>query len=386
MGRSILLALTLAFIVIGRDGPARLARAAVTVERHLVAVSCVSPRSCTAVGERDSWSGQQLARSRLSERWNGSRWVMQSMPNPTGASSTPLRSVSCVTATSCVAVGDADSNALAEHWNGTRWSVLSVAALPVDLGSISLNAVSCISTTWCMAVGGYSSGCAYASYCPSGNYYQAGPAMELWNGTAWTLSRLPAGAVPESLDGVSCTSRMACVAVGQYGFGPTRSIAARWNGKRWQQLAVLGTVQNTVTNALVSVSCTSARMCIAVGTALHWRSGKAHDILLAERWDGSLWTVISRPTTVFTRPEGGSAGLTVPATGVACTSPASCMAIGGPDRAARWNGTRWTILPPIVPTLGISPGISCPSATSCIAVGNGTSQWNGTRWSALPTP
>ena len=69
---------------------------------------------------------------------------------------TELNSVSCTSATNCVAVGDymdqADTSdtTLAEQWNGTSWTVLTTPS-PVTFSA--LVSVSCPSATHCVAVG-----------------------------------------------------------------------------------------------------------------------------------------------------------------------------------------------------------------------------------------
>ena len=111
----------------------------------------------------------------------------------------------------------------------------------------------------------------------------------------WTIQGTtnPAGANANNvLLAVSCPSATACLAVG---FGKTRHVgtamAESWNGTSWTttpSAAPPGASQSD----LRAVSCTSATACTAVG---FYRdiSGTQHD--LAERWDGSSWTVQSAP-------------------------------------------------------------------------------------------
>jgi hypothetical protein len=105
----------------------------------------------------------------LAERWNGQRWISQSLPVPPGAThqvgleSVILDGVSCVSDTACTAVGRAiyvvnanglkhvGGEAIAEHWDGTRWSAQTLQ-VPSLVGS-QLNGVSCTTSTVCTAVG-----------------------------------------------------------------------------------------------------------------------------------------------------------------------------------------------------------------------------------------
>ena len=63
----------------------------------LSVVSCVSPTTCMAVGMHDGSDGQRLA---LAESWDGTAW--NAVPTPAGSQ---LSDVSCVSASSCKAVG-----------------------------------------------------------------------------------------------------------------------------------------------------------------------------------------------------------------------------------------------------------------------------------------
>jgi hypothetical protein len=116
-------------------------------------VSCPSSRVCMAVGVADS-SGLLRA-----ERWNGSSWSRQPIATPDvlAQSDTAVTDLSCSSVTACVAVGswgDDECNAaqcegqMLGLWNGVRWSVR------VSHGSFDGRfSVSCVSATWCVAAG-----------------------------------------------------------------------------------------------------------------------------------------------------------------------------------------------------------------------------------------
>jgi hypothetical protein len=90
------------------------------------------------------------------------------------------------------------------------------------------------------------------------------PLAESWNGTSWTIQRVPSppGSNTIVLNGVSCTSPSACTAVGEYDTskGAQPGLAERWNGTSW-------TVQATPagTDVLDDVSCGTPTTCTAVG-------------------------------------------------------------------------------------------------------------------------
>src|SRR5205814_9194602 len=61
--------------------------------------SCASATACTAVGGYVTGNGFSTVQYTLAERWNGSTWSFQTMPNPVGAVNSYLNAVSCPSAT-----------------------------------------------------------------------------------------------------------------------------------------------------------------------------------------------------------------------------------------------------------------------------------------------
>jgi len=145
-------------------------------------------------------------------------------------------------------------------------------------------------------------------------------------------------------------------------------------------------------NFLDAVSCVSANMCMATG---HRLNSIGALVTLAERWDGTRWSLVPSPNLGRSNNE---------LVAVSCASAAACMAVGftqggpGGTLAESWNGTRWSVVrtPSLAGTGSDLNGVSCVSADACTAVGavspNGTAlstvieSWNGTRWSVVPTP
>lgn len=338
---------------------------------QLLGVSCKSSSACMAVGQATDPFGN--ARGPLAELWDGTAWRITPTPSPPGTPFSVLGGVSCTSPSACVAVGPAfDSSGnpvgtLTETWNGTSWSIQ-----PTPTSSSPgafLNAVSCTSTNACTAVGNNSAGAVMA---------------ERWDGTSWTVESMPApaGAPISFLTGVSCTSATACTAVGgafDSSFNPLGTVAERWNGATWSIQPSPTTASTGYT--LGAVSCTSAAACTAVGNT---DSG-----LLAERWDGATWTMQSPVTPSGTGGNGGFLN------GVSCSTPSACTAVGlvftpAPFMVAeRWDGTQWTVQPtPSIPGAYdvAAPAVSCPTLSVCTAVGGYTNdgpavtlaeQWNG---------
>ena len=215
----------------------------------LYGVSCPSTTACIAVGSND-----------LAERWNGSRWAIQSTPNPTGALSTILYGVSCPSTTACTAAGEYFNGStevtLAERWNGSRWAIQSTPN-PTGGQRNILWGISCPSTTACTAAGSYDNSSGYAV-----------PLAERWNGSSWAIqsSPTPNPGGDSLLFGVSCPSITACTAAGFYlnDSGVDVTLAERWNGSSW---AIQSTPNPTGarSNILYGVSCPSTTACTAVG-------------------------------------------------------------------------------------------------------------------------
>ena len=352
---------------------------------ELNGVSCTSSAACTATGDYTNSAGVRVT---LAEVWDGSAWVIQSTPNPTGAKDSVLKGVSCTTGTACTAVGFyADSAGgymtLAESWNGTSWSDKATPN-PSGAQASGLYGVSCSSGTACTAAGSASN--------------RAGTDLSLaeaGNGTTWAIQNTPilTGTKQSSLHGVSCTTGAACTAVGSVEGDGAATLVERWDGTSW----TIQTSPNPAGRLIVleGVSCTTSSACTAVG---YYTNSAGVRVPLAEAWNGSGWTIQSTPDPSGARASGLNA--------VSCTSSVACTAVGSytdstgstVTLAERWNGSTWTIQS--TPNATSAPetvlsGVSCVSGTACTAVGHfliGGSRftvaetWNGTSWTIQDTP
>jgi hypothetical protein len=253
--------------------------------------------------------------------------------------------------------------------------------------------VSCSSPTTCLAVGDYTNG--------NDIFVLA----EAWNGTSWTIATvpLPGGSSYGNLLGVTCPSVTACTAVGYYvdGANTNLALAEAWNGTSFASQPV-PTPAGATTSMLRAVSCgpSPSIHCEAVG--FNYAGGGVVAITLAERWNGTTWSVQHTPAPT------NSAGGSYP-TGVSCSSSDACTSVGeafsgsgdsSPGWAQLWNGTRWTNQKTHNPTgadSSVLSAVSCTSTTShvCTAVGdysNGSAflsfaeRWNGKKWIVQKTP
>src|ERR1700735_382460 len=194
----------------------------------LVAVSCASATSCTAVGQYLNTAGRTCT---LAEHWNGSSWTVQDTPNPAGSSDRILAAVSCASPASCTAAGSytsssGESRTLAEHWNGHTWAIQATVR-PPGAAAAFLGGVSCTSAASCTAVGDYDT--------------SAGITLTLaepGNARAWAAHRPPAPSGPADnhfLDAISCVSAASCTASGSSfssSSGHEVPLAEHWNGRR----------------------------------------------------------------------------------------------------------------------------------------------------------
>ena len=204
-----------------------------SLENDLRSVSCPSATSCLAVG---TWWGNSPS-SVLADSWNGKTWKL--LPEAAGFG---LTGVSCTSGAHCVVVGDtadplvpsAAMAGLADVWNGKKWSALK---LPWPRsGNSYLGGVSCTKAGNCATAGGED--VALRAVPLTGK-----AAAATWNGKAWTIAKLPALHAGRSdvFSAVSCPSATECVAVGHYGPNATlvgAGWAGVWNGKTWKQAAV----------------------------------------------------------------------------------------------------------------------------------------------------
>lgn len=338
------------------DTPRNPAKAQISV---LASVACSSGRACTAVGSSSySLSSPTLT---LAERWSGGHWRIQRTPTRRGATSDTFYGVSCPSARRCVAVGNAFHTAgrrqttLIEAWNGRRWHVQSA---PRAGRFPSLYSVSCASASSCMAAGGYNA--------------LRGPqaTVERWNGRTWRIGRVPRPAASTEFLGVSCAGARACFAVGyeNAGTGNARPLAETWNGTRWR-IQRVPLPHGAPGGVLDAVSCTSPRACTATGTDF-----AAGGPTLAERWNGRSWRVQPTPSPANYRTSVGDVSLdgVSCSSSRACTASGEYSPGGAAAYFVEsWNGGRWRIQPTPQPAgfeRGALLGVSCVPAR-CAAVG-----------------
>jgi hypothetical protein len=222
----------------------------------------------------------------------------------------------------------------------------------------------------------------------------AGPALR------WSIQATPnpAGATAAILQSVSCSSRSACTAVGYWVSVSDPSPSAlveRWDGATWS-IQPTSTPRRSTVNLLSSVSCPTARLCLAVGLEI---VGSNVDRGLSETWTGSHWTVVP----IAAPPNAAGSDLA----GVSCSSSTSCVAVGSyvvgnqqhRPLAEVWNGTVWAVAPmpnPHAENGSNATAVSCIGATACMATAEYafgdvdqsiySLRWDGGSWARAKQP
>jgi len=318
-------------------------------------VSCISASNCTAVGYYYQNSNVQT----LIERWNGTGWSIVASPDTSTNLDNYLNDVSCTSSSGCTAVGyhfnGIADQTLIERSKGSAWSIVPSP----DMGASQseyLSGVSCPSRDACTAVGAFKGAAAYQVL------------IEQWNGTRWSIVRSHDTGTTEGnyLSGVSCVAGNTCTAVGDYFTGTAfRTLVERRLGTSWS-ITSSPNMGHSYDNKLTGVSCTTRSACAAVGDYDTATSKRA----LIEHFDKDVWSIVASPNA---GPKGADY-----LNGISCTSKA-CIAVGAHFTGSasltlieRRVGSYWSIIPsPNVSTKKTNSlnAVSCTSPLACTAVG-----------------
>ena len=268
------------------------------------------------------------------------------------------------------------NNTLVQHWDGTSWSILT-SPNPPGATISQLAGVSCSSTTNCVAVGRYTTSTG-ASAADSGPFATL---VEQWNGTTWSIvaSPNPSGATFARLDRVSCTATDNCMAIGVSSptiAGTDVALAERWNGTAWSivpsaTLIVRRQHVRVVGHLVRQRHALRRRLQLLAGPGTGMGERSAHRAV--GRHEVVERAVVGPPAPRFDQTLSG----------VSCTSATVCMVTGAYTNwlgasdvatetlAEQVNGSDWTVV-----DSGFPPGahprldaVSCTSANNCVAVG-----------------
>jgi hypothetical protein len=338
----------------------------------LNAVSCPVVGSCVAVGTYKDDGGRYWG---LIDTFSNGTWQAVAAPEPAKDSAgeapsltetqTGLTSVSCTSASNCVAVGSYDDAVgfyygLIETLNRGTWRPLEAPEPPKDgLGAgrgtdnnsfqfAGLNSVACTTTTFCAAVGRYKDA-----------HDVEWPLIDTLSGPTWSPVAAPeparnaAGEAPgvvaqanggSYLLSVGCISAGSCTAAGAYLdkstyiYGLIDSLRdGTWTGLAAPEpttdssLSSAGTDANKQEGAtLASVACAPAGPCISVGS---YKDSKGFQTGLLDVLGRDAWSALAAPEPPSDSLGGqpgsdasGEAGTSVKS--VSCLRTGTCVAAG----------------------------------------------------------
>ena len=364
---------------------------------RLSGVSCTAANACTVVGDR-------ATRARdvgLAARWNGSRLVVQSTPALRGIANFAFNAVACASARRCFAVGQygydkfGDADAFVANWTGGGWIPGPLAGDAEYFDDTTAKSVSCITADDCFAVGfdADENAAGSAPQGPEGTPSAGDENAEVWHwtGRGWHESQgVDPGIIPSDEDfvpsnywstSVSCSGSRFCMDVG--GSGPsldnepvgvelrdddlslTTSAslpgAVTFNPQRWNDnnlRAVASNLPGTASTQINAVACGSPTSCEVVGDT------NGLPPAVADGWNGKQWAA-------QTLPGAGASNLGA----LSCPSSRRCVAVGTIGNRVLvdvWNGVTWANQSAPTPAGAhqVDTGaVSCPTSGACLLVG-----------------
>jgi hypothetical protein len=332
-----------------------------------------------------------------------------------------LEGVSCPSATLCIATGtynaaDGAVGGVGLIEAGTRsgkvWSWVPSSAPTGGLNPpanssdlVSLTSVSCGSATNCVAAGFYNGYNEGSESVPGLGLLEAGTL----EGSTWTwvpssapmatLSPRASDSPNLSLNGLACGSASVCVAVGAYGDieggtdGVIETGSLGGSGWTWKDTTAPTSALTDPTSegqvVLSDVACPSITSCMVGGSYAITTSGQRDGLFevgtkTKAKWN---WTPDTAPTTGLT-PAAGSGDVGI--NGVSCPTATTCVAGGeyrdftgdetglGLIEVATQSAGMWSWAPSNAPVTGLKGAapstwvlfaMSCGSPTTCVGAG-----------------
>lgn len=352
---------------------------------YLDSVDCITPDDCWAVGKYFSAS---VART-LTMHWDGTSWEIVASPNTARDLNNYLDEVTCTSTSDCWAVGrettpaGLDWQMLILHWDGSGWSIVTTSPARTGVAEWSaLESVSCISASSCWAVG----------LAEIDEFY---PVFMHWNGASWVRLTPGEPTFPGNSDNafygktgqmlfdVSCVETGTCIAAGQQWTGTEyQTLTYHFDGMAWRVVDSPNRREDR-NNNLYGVSCASVDDCWAVGRA----EGSSDDEILILRWNGISWSLADAP-----RAHDFLNDVTCASTSDCWAVGRSFGSPGPPPKTItlHWDGSAWTMVdsPNPTPAQGnYLVAVKCASSDECWAVGRYSSSVKtlALRYATAPT-
>jgi hypothetical protein len=199
----------------------------------------------------------------LFEHWDGTAWTASPSPTPPGGADFGL-AVSAISPDDVWAVGDSALQVTrAAHWDGTAWSIVTTPSLHDGINPLNL-------LTGVTAVGSndvWASG--YEGNVNNQNFAQ--PYMLHWDGSTWSLTKLPnQGGEGSLLRGTVALSSDDVWAVGQTQElnGAILTLTERFDGTAWSIVASPnpGHLGNVIINGLDTIGRLGGTSLFALGS------------------------------------------------------------------------------------------------------------------------
>lgn len=275
----------------------------VRVVDPLAGVTCVSTVDCWAVG---SWDlGDTGTPYNRALHWDGRHWSDVPVPTPKGIAA-DLKSVACVTNTSCWAVGTTHTSSGAYgqmlHWNGHVWRLVQPPAAELltqvvcargtcwasgnrldGLSSDSAALLRLVHGTWVSVLPHLPDIQLTGAACPSlrscwlSGFSEGGAALWHWDGAHVVPTAVPGQASFKGV--VTCTTATSCWLSGRSDRTPRMY---HWNGHTWKAFAPPDVEQGQI----MRISCPSSTLCWAGGT----QDSQHLPSIVLLRWNGKHWT------------------------------------------------------------------------------------------------
>ncbi len=240
------------------------------VSSELTGVSCVAPTPQTAMCMASGYATSTGVAQTLTMRWlPATGWLVVGSPNADTGNNL-LNGVSCTSSSQCAAVGYSDGSGFAqtltESYNGTSWTIVTSGNAGTQgnvfdgMGNNYLSSVSCSSATNCVAVGGT----------VNANRISQTLTETLQNGGVGGQPQwepVPAPNPSQSgnlLFGVSCTTPTDCKAVGvQWNGDVDNTLNENFDGTSW--FVTPTPSPGPERNFLLGDECVNPVSCLAVG-------------------------------------------------------------------------------------------------------------------------
>ncbi|MDA8184959.1 MAG: hypothetical protein M0035_11125 [Actinomycetota bacterium] len=277
----------------------------------LTAVACPTSTTCFAAGNTTGTNSMPVPIAAVSTD-AGQSWTLQSLPASSSSSTSEvqLRSISCATATACVAVGfvlapsstGTMSESPAIYSTSDGGSTWSAEPAPSAASGIGVNSVACTSTAACVAVGDNS----MVAYPGSGTTQVAEILTTSDGGSTWAAQQ----ATSESmLASVACPSASTCYAAGVPSASSSAVLVTTDGGSTWSPTSGSPQAENAV------IACPTTSECVAANNT---------QAASATVDGGTSWGSQSLPA-----PASSTTQPPPPVSGLACPTTADCFAAGG---------------------------------------------------------